>query len=195
MATVLPTSASFAEFLPLKRFSTADYLQMIEAGILGPKQRVELIGGMIVEMSPAGIPHNHYLIRILRIFAPLLDKFDIAIQGTLDVAEGQVYDPDFMLLPRTSDAFKTKLPTAADVLLVIEAAESSLPRDQKIKLPIYAGAGIPEYWIADLEQETLIVHRDPQPGGYRDIKILRGDDVVSPLAAPDFSLAVRTAFE
>jgi Uma2 family endonuclease len=78
---------------------------------------------------------------------------------------------------------------------LIEAAESSLPRDQEVKMPIYAAAGIPEYWIADLVNETLIVHRDPQPGGYRDVKSLQGGDVVSPLAAPDFSLVVRKAFE
>jgi Uma2 family endonuclease len=194
MATISHSFSGFSDFLPLRRFSTADYLQMIEAGVLGPDDKVELIGGMIVQMSPAGIPHNHYLIHILPIFAPLLGRFEIAIQGTLTVAEGQVFDPDFMLLQRRPDGYKTKLPDAPDVKLIIEAAESSLPRDQKVKMPIYANAGIPEYWIADLEHETLIVHREPQPGGYRQIKTLSGDDVVSPLAAPDFSFAVRQAF-
>jgi Uma2 family endonuclease len=99
-----------------------------------------------------------------------------------------------MLLQRRPDGYKTKLPDAPDVKLIIEAAESSLPRDQKVKMPIYANAGIPEYWIADLEHETLIVHREPQPAGYRQVKTLSGDDVVSPLAAPDFSFAVRQAF-
>src|SRR3990172_2184999 len=98
MATVLPTSTGFPEFLPLRRFSTADYLQMIEAGILGPKHRVELIGGMIVEMSPAGIPHNGFLINIVDLFAPLLGRFKFAVQATLTVSESQVFDPDFMLL-------------------------------------------------------------------------------------------------
>jgi hypothetical protein len=65
MSIVQEMSASFPEFLPLRRFSTADYLQMIEAGVLGPRDHVELIGGMIVEMSPAGIPHNHFLIQIV----------------------------------------------------------------------------------------------------------------------------------
>jgi Uma2 family endonuclease len=195
MATVLPTSASFPEFLPLTRFSTANYLQMIEAGILGPQHRVELIEGMIVDTSPAGIPHNHFLINIIDLFAPLLGRFKFAVQGTLTVAEGQVFDPDFMLLQRRPDGFKSKLPDAPDVLLVIEAAESSLPRDQQVKMPVYASASIPEYWIADLEHETLIMHRDPQPGGYRLIETRSGDEVVSPLASPDFSFAVRQAFE
>jgi Uma2 family endonuclease len=195
MSVTSSSTAGFPEFLPLGRFSTAQYLRMIETGVLGPDDHVELIDGVVVEMSPAEIPHNGFSINLARIMAPLLDGFEFAVQGTMTVAEGQVFDPDFLLLKRRTDRYKTKHPGAEDVRLVIEAAESSLPRDQKVKMPIYAAAGIPEYWIADLVHETLIVHRNPQPGGYRDVKCLRGDDVVSPLAAPDFSLAVRKAFE
>lgn len=195
MSVLSSSSAGFPEFLPLGRFSTAQYLRMIEAGVLGPDDHVELIDGVVVEMSPAGIPHNGFLINIVDLFAPLLPRFQFAVQGTLPVAERQVFDPDFLLLDRRPDRYKTKHPGAEDVRLVIEAAESSLPRDQKVKMPKYASAGIPEYWIADLVNETLIVHRDPQPGGYMDVKSLGGDDVVSPLAAPDFSLVVRKMFE
>lgn len=195
MATISPPTADFMQIVPLHRFSTADYLEMIEKGVLGPSDHVELFGGMIVEMSPAGIPHNGFLIGVLRLFSPLLDRFDIAIQGTLTVAEGQVYDPDFMLLRRRANGYKTKLPDAPDVLLVVEAAESSLRRDQQIKLPVYAAAGIPEYWIADLEREELIIHREPAGNGYRVTETRRGDDLVSPSAAPELSFAVRQAFE
>jgi Uma2 family endonuclease len=187
--------AGFPEFLPLRRFSTADYLQMIAAGVLGRRDRVELIGGMIVDMSPAGIPHNHFLINIVDIFGPLLPRFHFAIQGTLNVSEGQVYDPDFMLLRRKQESYKTQLPVAADVLLVVEASESSLRRDQQVKLPVYASAGIPEYWIADLDQESLIIHREPMGSGYRIVETRCGDDLISPLAAPDFSFPVRRAFD
>jgi Uma2 family endonuclease len=195
MSVVSTPAVGFPEFLPPGRFSTAQYLRMIEAGVLGPEDKVELIGRMIVQMSPAGIPHNNFLINIVDLFGPLLGRFKFAIQATLTVAEGHVFDPDFMLLVRRPGGFKAKLPDASDVRLVIEAAESSLPRDQKIKMPVYASAGIPEYWIADLEREVLIVHREPQPGGYRLIETHSGDKVVSPLAAPDFSFAVRQAFD
>jgi Uma2 family endonuclease len=195
MTTIPIPTAELLQVLPLRRFSTADYLQMIEAGVLGPRDRVELIGGIVVDMSPAGIPHNHFLIRIIELFGPLLERFQFAVQGTLTVAEGQVYDPDFMLLRRSRDGYKTRLPDAADVLLVVEAAESSLRRDQQVKLPVYASAGIAEYWIADLAQELLIVHREPEASGYRLVETWSGDDAVSPLAAPDFSFAVRQAFD
>ncbi len=183
------------QVLPLRRFSTDRYLQMIEAGVLGPNDRVELIGGMIVDMSPAGIPHNHFLIRLIELFAPLLGQYQFTVQGTLTVADGQVYDPDFLLLRHRPDGYKTKLPDAADVLLVIEASETSLRRDQQVKLPVYAAAGIAEYWIADLAQESIIVHRQPEGDSYRSVETHKGDEMVSPLAAPEFSFAVRQAYD
>ncbi len=79
--------------------------------------------------------------------------------------------------------------------LIIEAAESSLRRDQQIKIPIYAAAAIPEYWIADLEREILIVHREPAEGRYASIETLQGDDIVSPVSAPELAFAVRQTFD
>jgi Uma2 family endonuclease len=195
MATIVQPTADFIQLAPLHRFSTADYLEMIEKGVLGPDDHVELIGGVIVEMSPAGIPHNHYLIQILRVFAPLLGRFEIAIQGTLTVSEGHVFDPDFMLLRQRPDRYKSKLPDAADVQLIVEAAESSFRKHQQIKLPIYAAAGIQEYWIADLKDERLFIHRAPEGATYREVEIRQGDDLVSPLAAPELSFATRQLFD
>jgi Uma2 family endonuclease len=195
MATIVQSTTDLLQIVPLHRFSTADYLEMIDKGVLRPNDRVELIGGVIVEMSPAGIPHNHFLIRILDLFGPLLGRYKLSIQGTLIVGEGHVYDPDFMLLRQRADDYKRALPHFEDVFLVIEAAESSLRRDQQIKMPVYAAAGIPEYWIADLESETLIVHRDPATGTYASIETRRGDDVVSPSAAPELAFAVRQMFD
>lgn len=195
MATTGQQTADFPEFLSLKRFGTADYLHMIQAGVLGKDDRVELIGGMIVDMSPAGIPHNHFLIRILQLFAPLLDRFDMAIQGTFPLEDGNVFDPDFMLLRKWPDAYKQRFPEAEDVLLVIEASDSSLRKDKQLKLPAYAKAGIAEYWIADLEKEVISIHRQPEGGIYQMVEMLRGDETISPLAAPDLSITPRQTFD
>jgi len=195
MATLGQSTTAFPDFLTLRRFSTEDYLQMIEAGVLGPEDHVELIGGIIVDMPPAGPPHNHFLLMANRRFSSLHDQFFIAIQGTLVVAEGEVYDPDFMLLKENSEQYRSKLPAPSDVQLLIEASDSTLRRDQQVKLPVYAKAGIREYWIADVEAKRLLVHRDPEGANYQSIATYSGDDVVSPLAAPDFSLAVRSLFD
>jgi len=194
MPAISSPTAGFPDFLPLGRFSTAQYLRMIETGVLGPDDHVELIEGIVVEMSPQGSRHDHFLTELNRLFIPLWDRALIAIQATVVLGEGKVFDPDLLLLQPREGGYKLRHPSASDILLVVEAADSSLARERNVKMPIYASAGIPEFWIADLEHETLIVHRDPQPGGYRIVETRSGDDRVSPLAAPDFSFAVRQPF-
>jgi Uma2 family endonuclease len=195
MATVTPPSFDLFQLAPLHQFSSAEYLEMIDKGVFGPKDRVELVAGFIVNMSPQGSRHNHFLMQLNRLFAPLHSRFFMAIQGTLTVTEGQIFDPDFLLLRQKPEGYKNKLPDARDVQLVVEAAETSLRFDQRIKLPVYAAAGIPEYWIADLEREVLIIHRFPEASRYTSIETRHVDELVSPLAAPELSIIVRQAFE
>lgn len=195
MSTIEQINVGVPDFLPLWQCSTSRYLEMIEKDVFGPNDRVELIGGMIVDMSPAGSRPNHFLGQLNRLFAPAFDKFEVWIQGTMIVGEGQVYDPDFMLLRQKPGGYKDRLPECGDVLLVVEAAETSLKRDQQIKLPVYAAAGIAEYWIADLDQESILVHREPQVTVYQSIKACRGEDLVSPLEMPELSFAARKTFD
>ncbi len=182
------------ESLAARRFSTSDYLRMIEAGMFGPSDRVELIEGMIVARSPAGPRHHHVLTRLTTLFAPLYDRLLPSVQGTIILADGEVYDPDFMVLCPRPGGYKASLPQGSDVLLLIEASDSSLKRDQHVKLPASAAAGISEYWIADLDREALLVHRDPQGQSYRDIRTLTQHESVAPLAAPDLTIEVREVY-
>jgi Uma2 family endonuclease len=194
MSTIVFPTADYPVVLPPARFTTEEYLAMVDAGFLEGK-KVELIDGVIVAMSPAGVPHNYFLMNLNRLFAPLWDRAFVSIQGTLPIYEGQVFDPDFMLLRLRPDGYKHEHPKPQDVQLVIEAAASSLSRDRKHKLPVYASAEILEYWIADLDHDRLLVHREPEGAGYKLVQTLEGDALVSPLAAPDFSLTVRQMFE
>jgi Uma2 family endonuclease len=180
--------------LPISPLSTEQYLQMIDAGILGPSDKVELIGGLITPMAPAGPEHNSSLIQLTEKFAKVVDQYHLLVQGTLVVAEGHVFDPDLLLLRRRREGYKRALPRAADVALVIESAASSLPRDRHVKLPVYAAAGVEEYWIADLEREVLIVFRDPQGNGYGSEQTLAGNDVIAPLACPELIIRVADIF-
>jgi Uma2 family endonuclease len=195
MATVTPSSVELLQIAPLHRFSSGDYLEMIEKGVLGRHTRVELVGGYIVNMSPQGSRHNYFLGCLNRLAVPLHDRFFVLVQGTLTVSEGQIFDPDFLLLRQKPEAYKQKLPDASDVHLVVEAADSSLRFDKQVKLPVYAAAGIPEYWIVDVERELIVIHRDPVGATYKLVETRQGDDIVSPLGAPEFSFAVRQAFE
>jgi len=181
--------------LPVSPLSTEQYLQMIDAGILGPEDKVELIGGLITPMSPAGPEHNSSLIFLTEMFAKVVDQYHLLIQGTVVLAEGHVFDPDLALLRRKPEGYKRALPRAEDVLLIVESAASSLPRDRHVKLPIYAAAGIQEYWIADLERETLTVFREPEGVAYRTERTLSGDETIAPLACPELSLRVADIFD
>jgi Uma2 family endonuclease len=91
--------------------------------------------------------------------------------------------------------YRDRLPNADDVALLIEVSMSSRGYDAKVKLPLYAEAGIAEYWIADIDDDMLIVHRQPQGKAYLDVQAHDWDATVSPLAALDFSLQVRQIFE
>jgi Uma2 family endonuclease len=180
--------------LTLHQFSNDEYLRMVEIGVLGPSDKVELIDGIIVDLSPAGPRHSHVLTRLMVLFAPVFDRAIPSVQGTLWLAAGQLYDPDFMLLEPKPGGYKSALPRGADVMLVVEASETSLRKDAKVKLAIYAAQGIREYWIADVDAETLHVYREPRGDRYDQHQSLRGEQVVSPLALPDFQLKVGDIF-
>lgn len=174
------------------RFSTEDYLRMIETGVLGPDDKVELIHGIISDMTPAGTRHHHTIMRLVNLFYPIHQQFQVTFQTTTVIAGGQVFDPDFMLLQRKS--YKHAHPEAGDIRLIIEAADSSLNRDLKVKLPVYAAAGIADYWVADCDREVLHVHRDPGGDRYADTCELLGDQTIAPLAASDHTLRVADLF-
>jgi Uma2 family endonuclease len=179
--------------LPVKRLTNDQYLRMIAAGILDD-DKVELIEGVITPMSPAGPDHNGSLYLLTDIFSKVIDRFVLAVQGTVLIAEGQIYEPDVALLRRKTEGYMRSLATADDVALIVESASSSFNKDRHLKLPIYAAAGIPEYWLVDLEQQRLLVFRDPRGGAYCTELVLSRDDTISPLACPDLTVPVSDIF-
>jgi Uma2 family endonuclease len=194
MATVSFNAASPNQVeLPLRRFTAAEYMSMVDARVFAG-QRVELIGGCIVEMSPANADHNYLIMQLTELLSPLLGSFKILVQGTLSLDDGHVFDPDLLLLKIRDQSYRDGLPTAADVALVIEVAGTSLARDAEVKLPVYAKLGIPEYWVVDLSRETFIVHRQPSGNQFAEVKSYAGQDSVSPLAAPELLLTIDAVF-
>lgn len=176
------------------RISTERYLQMIRDGVFDEDDRVELINGMIVEMTPANPEHNYSLMRLHELLRVSPDEARVPIQSTIVVGSGQVFDPDFVLLKPGRD-YRQRNWRADDLLLVFESAHSSLAKDRGAKLRAYAQAAVEDYWIADVKHEVLIVHRDPAGETYREINEYRKDDTVSPLHFPDISLRVGDLFE
>jgi Uma2 family endonuclease len=182
--------------LPVSRLTTEQFLQIVETGVFESSEKsVELIGGIITEMAPPpGPEHDSSLMKLVRIFAPALDRFELGFHNTVAFPEGNVFLPDFALLRLRPAGYKNSHARPEDVALVVESSSSSLPKDRYLKLPVYATADIPEYWIADLDREILLVYRDPQGGTYRSDQTFSGGETVTPIACPDISIRVGDIF-
>jgi Uma2 family endonuclease len=177
--------------LPRRLFDVDEYHRMAEVGILTADERVELIDGEIIEMSPIGPRHNRCVIFLTDIFVRRLQGQAIVSPGlSLRLHRHSEPQPDLALLRPPLAKYGAAIPAADDVVLVIEVADTSQYRDRIVKLPRYADAGVVEVWIVDLPARAVDVYRDPAPGRYRFAqRVLRGAEI-APAAFPDLSLAV-----
>jgi Uma2 family endonuclease len=183
---VAATESKRAE-LKLRRLTIDDLEAMVRAGIIGRDEHVELIGGQIVEMNPQGTGHIWALSELIGSFAGRPGTRIIA-QSTLELAAWAGPEPDLAVM--RVDASRRRRPVADDVLLVIEVADSSLAHDRNTKAPLYAKAGIPEYWIVDLNGERIEVYREPSEEGYREMRFHVRGERLSPLFAADLTVEV-----
>lgn len=174
-----------------RRFTVDEYYRMAEAGILHEDDRIELIEGEIVQMAPIGSNHASNVDRLNRLFFERVGRRAIVrVQGPVHLGEYSEPEPDITLFRPRPDFYASAHPGPADILLLIEVADTSAAYDREVKAPLYARAGIREYWIVDLAEETLEVYRDPRPDGYRLIHRLRSGDHMAPEAFPDVEVAV-----
>ncbi len=172
------------------RFSVDDYEQMIDAGILGEEDRVELIRGEIVDKMAIGDLHGARVKKLNRLFGRTFgDAVIVGVQDPVRLDDSEP-EPDISLLAPRDDFYATGKPRARNILLLIEVADTSLEVDREVKGPVYAEAGVGEYWIVNLEEGSLEVHRGPTPAGYRDISVLRPGDEVEIVALPGIKFAV-----
>ncbi|MDP8921784.1 MAG: Uma2 family endonuclease [Chloroflexota bacterium] len=173
------------------RFSRVDYHQLAKVGILKPEARVELIDGEILEMSPIGRRHKISVNRLTDIFAPRLHGAAIVqVQSSIALGEFGEPEPDVVLLRFRADFYAESDETPEDVLLIVEVADSSEAYDRRVKGPLYARFGIPDYWLIDLNRDLVTVYRDPTPDRYATSRVFRRGESVSPLAFPELTVAV-----
>ena len=116
------------------------------------------------------------------------------IQADVVLALRTAPAPDLTILKPRDDFYFNTEAGPEDVLLIIEVADSSLPYDLRQKAPLYAGYSIPDYWVMGVQREVIAVHRDPGPDGYGEIREVRGDEALSPLAFPDLVLTPNQLF-
>ncbi len=169
-------------------FTAEEYERMVEAGILHEDERVELLDGEIVAMSPISPRHLWTVNRLARMFGPIAERAVLSVQNPVRVDDRAIPEPDLALLrPGTP---QDRLPGPADVLLIVEVALTSTVLDRETKAPMYARGAIPEMWIADLIADRIEVRLEPSPSGYKLIRIYTRGERLSPQFAPDFVLDV-----
>jgi Uma2 family endonuclease len=172
-------------------FTVEEYDRMIEVGILGKEDHVELIDGEIVEMSPIGLRHAACVDRATMLLAPaLVGKAIVRTQGPIRLSDYSKPQPDLILLEPRKDYYAAAAPITRDALLVIEVSDTSIRYDRGSKLKVYARAGVSEVWIEDLTTDTLWVFREPSRAVYKVQLTLRAGDALAPRAFPALRLAV-----
>jgi Uma2 family endonuclease len=164
---------------PLRRFTVDEYHRMIETGILGTHDHVELIDGWIVEMSPIGPPHTtcvslvHAALQECRLVG-----WTVRVQSPVTMITSEP-EPDVAVVRGGIRDYGDHHPAGPEIALVIEVADTSLQFDRQQKRSQYAMAGIAEYWIVNLADRCLEVHRDPAGGGeYRAREVIGADGSV-----------------
>ena len=194
MTSTQPATKQQAGRKPCK-FTSEQYHWLIESGILTTEHNIELIAGEIIGMAPMGDEHGNSIEQLntwLVIRAD--DKYNVRCQITLRVAEGFSPDPDFTLLKYRQGGYgRGPRPTAEDVLLVIEVADSSLEYDLGEKALAYARAGVPEMWVVDIPNRQMHVYIHPTPDGYQTYSTASEDESVTALLIPGLDLPVAEA--
>ena len=180
--------------MAVRRFTVDDFDRMIAAGIFSEDERVELIDGVIVEMTPIGDAHASCVLRLNHLLnARLQGRAWVQVQGPirLHADDPSRPEPDLTVVRPREDYYRRERPRADDILVVIEVADTSAERDRRIKLPKYARAGIRDCWLVNLEADCLLVGREPQPGGGygSEVELRRGARVTVP-GFPDVVLTV-----
>lgn len=171
------------------RITLEQYHHMVDAGIWDDR-RVELLDGVVVEMSPEGVPHaskrtkaQNYLIKLLE------DRAILRVGAPITLPNGSEPEPDLAIVQPLEDEYDRHHPYPENIFWIIEYSSTSLEKDLGVKAEIYAAAKIAEYWVVDLLRNVLIVFRDPVHGVYQFREELVAGSV-TPLAFPEMAIAV-----
>lgn len=175
--------------LTAHRFTVDEYYRMGRGGVFGEDDRVELVDGQVVEMTPIGPGHAGCVTALAGLLARVVgDRAVVSVQNPLRLGECSEPQPDVAVLRPRADAYRTAHPGPGDTLLVIEVADTSLEYDRDIKLPLYAAAGVLEVWLVNLPADRIEVYRNPAGGRYADVATLSRGASLAPLAFPGLPL-------
>ena len=175
-----------------KLFTRDDFSKMYESGSLDEDDRVELIDGEVIQMTNPGRRHVECSLRATSVLTERLGRRAIvSVQNPLVLDDYNEPKPDVVVLAPREDFYASADVSFENALLVIEISDSTLAKDRKRKLPIYARCGVKEFWIEDLKHNVLLVFRDSSGNDYQTRLTLQRGETVTPLAFPDVNLQVK----
>ncbi len=191
MTTLAPARAD-VETPPARRlFTVGEYYAMASAGVLADGERLELIDGEIIAMSPIGNEHSASVDLAAHLLGPAASgRANVRIQNHLRLDERNQPEPDIALIKWRDDFYRHRAPGAGDVLLLIEVSDSSLSYDRNVKLALYARFLIPEVWLANIPARAVEAYSEPVDGKYATARVYRPGETISPAAFPDIALPV-----
>lgn len=185
-----PLVTQAAEGLPRRRFTVAEVEAMVAAGVMEEDERVELIGGELVPMSPKGNRHEVVKVELLDRWVRLRpDDCRVAPETTFRLSEDTYLEPDVVIYDQAAGLKSLSGPS---VFLVVEIADSSLLYDVGRKAALYASFGVRDIWVIDAVKLTTRIFREPTSGGYAQQRDFADTDLVAPLIAPQV-FALRLA--
>lgn len=180
---------------PIRLWSVDDYHRMIEAEILTSRDRVELLEGQIIQMSPQQPPHAATTQRASDCLRDLLTgKATIRVQLPVTLPPNSEPEPDVAVVRIDSDEYQESHPTPNDIFLLVEVADTTLYTDRKQKALAYAKAGIAEYWVLNVSKRQAYVFREPVGESYQQETLLNEDAILSPLAFPEIAVPIHQLF-
>lgn len=172
-------------------FTVDEFYQMADAGILREDDRVELLAGEIVEMTPIGSRHAACVSRLARLLIQHAgDRYIVRIQDPVRLDRHSEPQPDLAVVSARPDFYREAHPGPDDVLLLIEVADSSAELDRVDKVPLYGRSGIPEVWVVDLNAQQVDVYTGPTTDGYERHETVGAGGSLRPCAIPGLDLRV-----
>ncbi|MDZ8023764.1 MAG: Uma2 family endonuclease [Nostoc sp. DedQUE11] len=178
-----------------RKFTVEQYQKMIESGILTQDDRVELIRGEIIDMSPIGTKHAACVKRLNKLLSQKLrDRVLIAIQDPVKLNDNSQPQPDVALLKPRDDFYATAHPQPQDIFLLIEVADSTIEYDREEKTPLYAEAKIIEVWLVDINEQIVEVYQQPTAARYQLMQKFASGETLSIKAFPDVNISVDEIF-
>jgi Uma2 family endonuclease len=177
--------------IPRRPISVFEYHKMIDAGVFHEDDRMELIEGELIQMAPIGGTHVQLLNLLTRILVQQVGEDGVVSpQNPIALPPDSEPEPDIAVL-RPECLYRTEVPNAHDVLLLVEVSHSTLAYDRDVKIPLYAKHGIPEVWVFDVTSRSVSIYREPTRNSYRRLLTPDRSETISPLLLPKVQLQLR----